>query len=79
MAHLVDGKATGQRPAYYDLIKFVVEKKAEINFDQAKKTRDLISKPRATMHFHFNNKKFILPATPAVRMVAPAQEEGSGE
>ena len=31
------------------------------------------------MHFHFNNKKSTLPATPAVRMVAQAQEEGSGE
>ena len=30
------------------------------------------------MHFHFNNKSTI-PATPAVRMVAPAPEEGSGE
>ena len=31
------------------------------------------------MHFHFNSKKSTLPATPAVQMVASAQEEGSGE
>ena len=37
VAHVVDGKATGQRPAYYVLVKFAVE----INFDEAKKTRDL--------------------------------------
>ena len=30
-------------------------------------------------HFHFNSKKSMLPATPAVWMVAPATEEGSGE
>ena len=32
-----------------------VEKGAEINFDEAKKARDLTSKPKATMHFCFNN------------------------
>ena len=79
VAPLVDGKATNQRPAYYDLIKFAVEKEAEINFDKAKKTRDSTSKPRMTMHFHFNSKKSTLPVTPAVWMVAPAPEEGSGE
>ena len=79
MAHVVDGKATDQRPAYYDLIKFAVQKEAEINFDEAKKTRDSTSKPKATMHFHFNPKKSGLPATPAVWMVALAPEEGSGE
>ena len=31
------------------------------------------------MHFHFNNKKPLLPATPAVWMLAPAPEEESGE
>ena len=71
---MVDGKAAGQRPAYYDLIKFAVEKESEINFDKAKKTKDSISKPKATMHFHFSNKKSTLPATPAVWMVAPAPE-----
>ena len=53
MAHLVDGKAANQRPAYYGLIKFAVEKEAEINFDEAKKTRDSASKPKATTHFRF--------------------------
>ena len=79
VAHLVDSKAANQRPAYYDLIKFGVEKEAEINFDEAKKTRDSTSKPKAMMHFHFNSKRSMLPATPAVWMVAPAPEEGSGE
>ena len=37
VAHLVDCKAVHQRPAYYELIKFAVEKKAEIKFDEAKK------------------------------------------
>ena len=76
---MVDSKATGQRPAYSDLIKFAVEKEAEINFNEAKKTRDSASKPKATMHFQFSNKKSMLHATPAVQMVAPAPEEGSGE
>ena len=40
VAHLVDGKEVCQRPAYYDHVKFAVEKEAEINFDKAKKTRD---------------------------------------
>ena len=70
MAHLVDSKAANQRPAYYDLIKFAVEKEAEINCDEAKKIRDLTLKQKATMHFHFNSKKSTLPATPAL-------EEGS--
>ena len=79
VAHLVDSKPTNQRPAYYDLIKFAVKKEAEINFDEAKKTRDSTSKPKAMMHFCFNSKKSTLLATPAVWMVAPAPEEGSGE
>ena len=79
MTHLVNGKAANQRPAYYDLIKFAVEKEAEINFDEAKKTRDSTSKPKAMMHYHFNSKKSTLSVTPAVQMVAPAPEEGSGE
>ena len=78
VAHVVDRKATGQGPAYYDLIKFAVKKEAEIIFDKDQ-TRDLTSKLKATTHFHFNNKKSILPATPAVWMVAPAPDEGSGE
>ena len=79
MAHLVDSKAANQRPAYYDLIKFALKKEAEINFDKAKKTRDLTSNPKAMMHFHFNSKKSMLHATPAVQMVAPAPEKESGE
>ena len=79
VAHVVDGKATGQRPAYYDLIKFAVEKEAQINFDKAKKTRYSTTKPKATMHFCFTNKKSMLPTTPEIQMVAPAPEEGSGE
>ena len=79
MAHLVDGKSVHQRPAYYNLVKFAVEKEAEINFDEAKKTRDLTLKPKAITHFHFNSKKSTLPTTPPVLMVAPAPEQGSGE
>ena len=75
VAHLVDGKAANQRPAYYDLIKFAVKKEVEINFDEAKKTRDSTLKPKAMTHFCFNSKKSMLPATPAVWMVAPAPEE----
>ena len=56
-----------------------MEKEAEINFDEAKKARGSTPKPKATMHFHFDNKKPTLPATPAIRMVAPAPEEGPGE
>ena len=78
MAHLVNGKAANQRPAFYDLVKFAVKKEVEINFE-AKKTRDSTSKPKVIMHFGFNSKKFTLPTTPAVQMVAPALEEGSGE
>ena len=79
MAHLANGKAANQRPAYYDLIKFAVKKEVEINFDEAKKTRHSTSKPKGMTHFQFNSKKSILPATPAVQMVSPAPEEGSGE
>ena len=77
VAHVVNGKAADQRPAYYDLVKFAVQKEAEINFDEAKKTRDLTPKPKATTHF--NHKKSGLLATPSVWMVAPASEEGSDE
>ena len=65
------------RPAYYDLVKFAVQKEAEINFDETKKTRD--SEPKATTHFCFNHKKLGLPATPAVWMVAPSPDKGFGE
>ena len=40
VAHVVDGKAADQRPAYYNLVKLAVQKEAEKNFDEAKKTRD---------------------------------------
>ena len=76
---MVDGKTTGQRPVFCDLIKFAVKKEAEINFDEAKKTRDLTLKLKATMHFCFSNIKSTLPTTPAVWMVAPAPEKGSSE
>ena len=56
-----------------------MEKEVEINFDEAKKTRDSTLKPKVMTHFHFNSKKSTLPTTPAVWMVAPAPEEGSGE
>ena len=79
MANVVDWKAAVQRPAYYDLIKFTVEKEAELNFDKAKNTRNSTIKLKATTHFHFSNKKSMLPATPAVQMIALAPEEGSGE
>ena len=79
IGYVVDRKAAGQRPAYYDLIKFAVEKEAEINFDEAKKTRDSTLKPKAMTHFCFSSKKSMLPATPAAQMVAPAPEEGSGK
>ena len=79
VAHVVNGEAADQRPAYYALVTFAVQKEAEINFDEAKKTRDSTFKLKSTTHFHFNHKKSGLPATPAVWMVARAPEEGSGE
>ena len=79
VAHVVNCKAADQRPAYYDLFKFAVQKEAEINLNEAKKTRDSTSKPKATMHFCFNPQKSGLPATPAVQMVALAPEKGSGK
>ena len=66
VAHVVNDKAIDQRPAYYDLIKFAVQKEAEINFDEAKKTRDSTSKPKVNTHFCFNHKKAGLTATLAV-------------
>ena len=53
-----------------------MQKETEINFDEAKKTRDSTSEPKATSHFCFNQG---LPATLVVQMVAPALKEGSGE
>ena len=68
VAHMVDGKAVQDRPDYWKLVKFVVEKEAEINFDDAKK----ISKPKTNTHFKFNTS---LPVNPTVQMVTPAPEE----
>ena len=75
VAHVVDGKAACDRPPYWQLVKFAVEKEAEINFDKAKK----VPKPKTMTHFCFNRKKLSLPANPAVWMVAPAPEEDAGE
>ena len=36
VAHIVDGKAVHERPEYWHLVKFAVEKEAEINFNEAK-------------------------------------------
>ena len=47
VAHIVNGKAVHERPDYWCLVKFAVEKEAEINFDEAKK----VSKPKAMTHF----------------------------
>ena len=38
VAHVVDGKDPCDRPSYYKLVKFAIQKEAEINFDEAKKT-----------------------------------------
>ena len=71
VAHIVNGKAVHERLDYWHLVKFAVEKEAEINFAQAKK----VSKPKATTHFQFNQKKSNLPVNPTVQMVAPVPEE----
>ena len=47
VAHIVDGKAMHERPDYWHLVKFAVEKEAEINFDEAKE----VLKSKATRHF----------------------------
>ena len=73
VAHIVDGKAMHESPDYWHLVKFAVEKEAEINFDKAKK----VSKPKAMTHFRFDRKKSYLPVNPAVWMVAPAPSEDS--
>ena len=79
MAHVVDGKDLCDRPSYYKLVKFAFQKKAEINFNEAKKMRDLNLKPKATTHFCYECRKSTLPTTPAVHMVTPAPEEEDGE
>ena len=70
VAHIVYGKALHERPDYWHLVKFAVEKEAEINFDEAK-----VSKPKATTHFRFDRKKSNLSVNQTVQMVAPAPEE----
>ena len=57
VAHMVDGKAVQDRPDYWQLVKFAVEKEAEINFDDAKK----VSKPKVTTHFKYDRKRANLP------------------
>ena len=37
VAHVVDGKDPHDRPSYYKLVKFAIQREAEINFDEAKK------------------------------------------
>ena len=46
VAHIVNGKAVQERPDNWCLVKFAVEKEAEINFDKAK-----VLKPKAMTHF----------------------------
>ena len=75
VAHVVNGKVAHDRPTYWQLVKFAVEKEVEINFDEAKKA----PKPKTTTHFHFDHKKLSLPTKPAVQMVAPAPEEDASE
>ena len=79
VAHLMDGKEVEQRPTYYKLVKFAVQKEVEINFDDAKMNRDSTSKPKATSHFCYSSKKSNLLAPPAVQMVVPAPEEDPGD
>ena len=74
VAHMVNGKAIQDRPDYWQLVKFTVEKETKINFDDAKKG----SKLKATTHFKFDHKKTNLPVNPTVQMVVPAPEEEAG-
>ena len=37
VAHVVNGTDPHDRPSYYKLVKFAIQKEAEINFDEAKK------------------------------------------
>ena len=74
VAHMVNGKAMQDRPDYWQLVKFAVEKEAKINFDDVKK----ILKPKPTTHFKFDCKKTNLPVNPTVWMVMPVPEEEAG-
>ena len=62
VAHMVDRKAVHEMPDYWQLVKFSVEKEAEINFDEAKK----VLKPKNIMHFQFDQKKSNLSVNPTV-------------
>ena len=75
VAHAVNGKDPHDRPSYYKLVKFAIQKEAEINFNEAKKMQDSSSNPKATTHFHYECRKSTLPTTPAVHMVTLAPEE----
>ena len=79
VANVVDGKDPHDRPSYYKLVKFAIQKEAEINFDEAKKMQDSNLKPKATTHFHYEHRKSTLPTTPAVCMITPAPEEEDSE
>ena len=70
VALMVNGRAIHKRPDYWQLVKFAVEKEAEINFNEAKK----VSKPKATMHFQFDQKKSNLPLNLTLWMMASASE-----
>ena len=78
MAHVVNGKDPRDRPSYYKLVKFAIQKEAEINFNEAKKMRDSNLKPKASIHFCYEHRKSTLPTTPAVCIVTPAPEEEDG-
>ena len=71
VAHIVDGKAMHERLDYWHLVKFAVEKEAEINFNEAKK----VLKPKATTNFQFDRKKSNLLVNPTVWILAPVPEE----
>ena len=79
VAHVVNGKDPHDRPSYYKLVKFAIQKEAEINFNEAKKAQDLNLKPKATTNFCYKCRKSTLPATPAVHMVTMAPKEEDGE
>ena len=82
VAHLVDSKEVEQRSTCYKHVKFAVQKKAEINFEDAKRNSDSTSKPKATSHFHASFKKSNLPAShPGDEMPTPlpSEESDSGE
>ena len=66
---------THDRPTYWQLVKFAVEKEAEINFEETKKAPE----PKTMTHFCFNHKKLSLSANPAVWMVVPEEDAGEEE